>query len=79
MSRTNLKFATLSIAALVAAGALACSEAGPNEKAGKKVDEMVEKIQHGDEDALEKAGRKMEEAFDDAAKEIEKAAEDLGD
>ena len=64
---------------LAAAGLLACSEAGPTEKAGKKVDEMVEKIQHGDEGALEKAGRKIDEAFEDASKEVEKAADDLKD
>jgi len=79
MSRTAAKSATFSILALVAAGLLACSEPGPTEKAGKKVDELVEKIQHGDEGALEKAGRKVDEAIDDASKEIEKATEDLGD
>ena len=42
----------------------ACSEPGPAEKAGKKVDEAVEKIKHGDEGPLEKAGRKMDESLE---------------
>jgi len=41
-----------------------CREEGPAEKAGRKVDEAVERLRHGDEGTLEKAGRKVDEAVD---------------
>ena len=45
---------------------------GPMEEFGRKVDEGIEKIQHGDETTMEKAGRKTMEAIEDAKKELEK-------
>ncbi len=72
-----------SCAALVAAalmlGTTGCSEEGPAEKAGKKVDEMVDRMRHGDEGDLEKAGRKLGEAVDDAVRETGEALEELGE
>ena len=55
---------------LLAVGALACKEEGGAEKAGRKFDEAIDKLRHGDEGAVEKAGRKMDEALDDAEEEI---------
>jgi hypothetical protein len=53
----------------------ACSEPGPAEEAGKKIDEAVEKIKHGDEGTLEKAGRKMDESLEKLGGEKEKESE----
>jgi hypothetical protein len=50
---------------------VACSEPGSAEKAGKKIDETVEKIKHGDEGPLEKAGRKMDESLQKKEKKSE--------
>jgi len=52
-------------AALAIAG---CREEGATEKAGRKVDEAIDRIQHGDEGALERAGRKVDEAIEEAEK-----------
>ncbi len=63
------------LAAGLALGAAGCREEGPAEKAGKKLDEVVDRVRHGDEGALEKAGRKLDEAVD----EVGEALEDLGE
>ena len=47
----------------------ACREEGPMEKAGREVDEAVEKLMHGDEGTLEKAGRKIDEALEEKEEE----------
>jgi hypothetical protein len=60
----------LAAALLFGAG---CSEPGPAEKAGKAIDDALEKIQHGDEGPLEKAGRKLDEALEEADEEKDKA------
>jgi hyperosmotically inducible protein len=66
------KLLTLFIAALGSALLLiGCSEEGPAEKAGKEIDETIEKIQHGDEGVMEKAGRKMDETVDELKGKIE--------
>ena len=44
---------------------------GPMEEFGRKVDEGIEKIQHGDESTMEKAGRKTQEAIEDAKKSLQ--------
>jgi hypothetical protein len=54
---------------------LGCREEGVAEKAGRKLDEAVEKLQHPDEGALEKLGRKTDEALDDAKAAVEDATE----
>lgn len=64
---------SLLFAALLFGGA--CSEPGPGEKAGKKIDETVEKIKHGDEGPLEKAGRKIDESIQEMGEEGKKAKE----
>jgi hypothetical protein len=69
----------LALAAALSATALACREEGPAEKAGRKMDEAIDKLRYGDEGAIEKAGRKVDEAIESAGDEIEelrqKAAE----
>jgi hypothetical protein len=50
---------------MVLLAASGCSEEGAMEKAGRKLDDTVEKLQHGDEGALEKAGRKIDEALEE--------------
>ncbi len=51
----------------------ACSEEGTMEKAGRQVDETIEKLQHGDEGTLEKAGRKIDEAIDEDEEDRKKS------
>jgi hypothetical protein len=59
----------------VAAGTaiVACHEEGSVEKAGRKVDEVVDKLQHPNEGTLEKLGRKTDEAIDEAKEAVEDA------
>ncbi|MCP5056547.1 MAG: hypothetical protein GY937_07430 [bacterium] len=76
MSRTA---AAALVAVVLTFGTAGCREEGPAEKAGKKVDEMVDRLRHGDEGDLEKAGRKLGEAVDDAVRETGEALEDLGE
>jgi hypothetical protein len=65
----------LALAVALMAGSFACREEGAAEKAGRKLDEAVDSVRHGDEDTLEKLGRKTDEAIDD----VEQKAEDLKD
>jgi len=69
----------LALSAALALGAVACKEEGPAEKAGRKMDEAVEKLRHGGEGSVEKAGRKMDEALEDAGDEIEELREKTAD
>lgn len=64
------KLAACLVTAVVALGALGCREEGALEKAGRKVDEAIDKLQHGDESALERAGRKIDEAVEDAEEKL---------
>jgi hypothetical protein len=65
---------TFGLAAALVFG-VACSEPGPGEKAGKAIDDAVDKIQHGDEGTLEKAGRKMGESLEELGEDLEEATE----
>lgn len=77
MTRTHaLRFALA--AALALAGA-ACKEEGPAERVGRKLDDAVDKLRHGDEGAIEKAGRKVDEALEDAGDEIKDLREEAAD
>jgi hyperosmotically inducible protein len=69
----------LALSAALALGAVACKEEGAAEKAGRKMDEAVEKLRHGGEGSVEKAGRKMDEAFEDAGDELDEAFDEAGD
>ena len=62
---------TLALLAGLTLSLAACDNKGPAEKMGEKIDEAVEKVQHGDEGTLEKAGRKVDEAVEDAKKKLE--------
>ena len=55
----------LAIAAL-ALGGTACPDKGPAEKAGQKIDQALDKLEHPNEGPMEKAGRKMDEAYEKA-------------
>jgi hypothetical protein len=70
--RRTRRFAALAFSAL-AAGATACHEEGPAERAGRHIDEAAEES----EGALEELGREVGEAADEskeAADEIRDAA-----
>ena len=43
---------------------------GPAQEAGRKLDEAIEKVQHGDETKVQKASRKLKEAAEGVRKEI---------
>ena len=58
-----------SLAALALAGA--CHDEGAGAKAGRKLDEAIDKLKHPNEGPLEKLGRKTDEAIDDAKDAIE--------
>ncbi len=60
---------------VLALSAFACKEEGGAEKAGRKFDEAIEKLKHGDEGALEKAGRKLDEKVEEARDEVAEAVE----
>ena len=49
-----------------------CSQEGPTEKAGKKVDEAIESITQEDEGTMEKAGKKIDETIEAAKNELER-------
>lgn len=62
----------IAVALGLATGSLGCpSEEGPMEKAGEKMDEVVDEITHPNEGPLEEAGRKIEENIDDAKESLE--------
>jgi hyperosmotically inducible protein len=63
----------LGLAVLVLLGA--CREEGAAEKAGRKLDEAVERLADPDEGALEELGRKADEALEDAKQAVEDATE----
>lgn len=49
-------------------GAASCREEGTAEKAGRAIDDAIERLRHGDEGALEKIGRELDEQLSEAAK-----------
>lgn len=69
--KSRFLWLALALAGLV--GAPGCREEGVAEKAGRKLDEAVDKLEHPNEGALEKLGRKTDEALDDAKEAIEDA------
>lgn len=52
-----------------------CSDEGPAERAGKKVDEAVEETG----DTFRKAGEKVDETVDETKDKMKEAAEETGD
>ncbi len=71
--------AALALAALFALAAGGCREEGRAERAGRELDEAVEKLRHGDEGALERAGRKIDEAVEDVEEAVDEAREDVAE
>ena len=61
----------LGLAALLVTGA--CHEESAAQKAGRKLDDAVDKLTHPNEGPLEKLGRKTDEAIDDAKEAVEDA------
>jgi hypothetical protein len=56
----------------VMTGSLGCQrEQGTMEKAGEKVDEVIDDIAHPNEEPLEEAGRKIDEKVEDAKERLE--------
>ena len=65
-------FVVMALALALASGVLACErEKGPLEKAGEKVDEVVDDITHPGEGPVEEAGRKLGEQVDEAKEDLE--------
>ncbi len=56
----------------VAGGTVGCQrEKGTMEKAGEKVDEIVDDVTHPNEGPIEEAGRKIDEKVKDAKEKLE--------
>lgn len=66
-------FVAIAIVLCVAGGSLGCRrEKGTMEKAGEKMDEIVDDVTHPNEGPIEEAGRKIDEKVQDAKEELEK-------
>ena len=65
------RFMALGICLCLALGVAGCREEGPAEKAGRKVDDAVDRLRYGDEGALEKAGREFDEKLEEAVEAVE--------
>ncbi len=70
---------TLLLIAALALGAAACREEGRAEQAGRKVDEAVDKLFHGDEGPLEQAGREIDEAAEETKAAVDEARDKVAD
>ena len=65
-------FVAMVLAFALASGTVACEqEKGPLEKAGEKVDEVVDDITHPGEGPVEEAGRKLGEKIDEAKEDLQ--------
>jgi len=70
MKRMN-GLVAIAFALAVATGALACGEKGTLEKAGEKVDEVVDDVTHPGEGPFEEAARKTGEKVDEVKEDLE--------
>jgi len=71
MKRMN-GFVAIGFALAVASGAFACQrEKGTLEKAGEKVDEVVDDVTHPGEGPVEEAARKVGEKVDEVKEDLE--------
>ena len=60
-------------ALLVVVGLVGCNQSGPVEKAGERVDEIVDNVKHGDSPLKEKGPmEKLGESVDNSVKKLEK-------
>jgi hypothetical protein len=74
--KKTVKYLTLLICCFALTLVLqSCEEQGPAEKAGEKVDTMMEKAK----DNIEEAGDKMKEAVEKGEEAVEEAVEDRQD
>lgn len=73
MDRRATRAGALALALPILALAAGCREEGPAEKAGRKIDETLEKLREGDEGPLERTGREL----DETAERLREEAEDL--
>ena len=65
-------FVAVAVVLSVATGVLGCErEKGTMERAGKKVDEVIDDIAHPNEGPIEEAGRKIDEKVEDAKESLE--------
>lgn len=65
-------FVAIALALALASGALACErDKGALEKAGEKVDTVVDDITHPGEGPVEEAGRKAGEKIDEMKEDLE--------
>lgn len=63
----------IAVVLTVATGSLGCRrEKGAMEKAGERVDEVMDDIAHPNEGPIEEAGRKIDEKIEDAKEKLEK-------
>lgn len=59
--------------ALIVVGLIGCQEKGPAEKAGERIDEIVDNVKHGDAPLKEKGTmEKLGESIDDSVKQTER-------
>ena len=63
-------FVAIAFALAVASGALACGEKGTLQKAGEKVDAVVDDVTHPGEGPVEEAARKAGEKVDDVKEDL---------
>jgi len=65
-------FVVIAVLLSLTGGSLGCQrEKGNMEKAGEKVDEVIDDIAHPNEGPIEEAGRKIDEKIDDAKEKLE--------
>jgi len=65
-------FIAVAVVLCVTTGSLGCQrEKGTMERAGEKVDEVIDDITHPNEGPLEEAGRKIDEKVEDAKESLE--------
>lgn len=65
-------FVVIAVLLSLTTGSLGCQrEKGTMEKAGEKVDEVIDDIAHPNEGPIEEAGRKIDEKIDDAKEKLE--------
>ena len=64
-----MRSTTLKLAAICLIGIIGCEKSGPAEKAGARVDEIVDNVKHGDAPLKEKGKmEKVGESIDDTVK-----------
>lgn len=61
------------LATIILSGLIGCQQQGPVEKAGERLDEAIDNVQHGDSPFKKKGPmEKLGESVDDAVKQDEK-------